>query len=116
MLSAVPMKPFYFTAPTDAEVTIVSHAYRAGPNDPAFRYAGQPLDVVDVDVGDGQTLPGAVFTVLAGRRRLSAVAPFATDPPRGEFFFQEVVVDGTNISLNLLGSVIPDDPTIAWTI
>jgi hypothetical protein len=116
MLTAVPGKPFFFQAPADAEVTVVSLSHRAGPNEPAFRYSGQPLDIVTVDVGNGKTQPGASFTVLQGRRRLSALAPFATKPPKGEFFFQEVIVDGTNISLALLGSVIPDDPIIAWTI
>ena len=116
MLSAVPGKPFFFTAPTDAQVTIVSLSHKAGPNVPAFRYAGQPLTVADVDVGQNKTQPGGTFVVVAGRRRLSAVAPFATSPPKGEFFFQEVIVDGENISLVLLGSVLPDDPTIAWTI
>jgi hypothetical protein len=71
---------------------------------------------VKVDVGQNKTLPGATFRVEAGRRRLSAVAPFATKPPKGEFFFQEVIVNGTNISLMLLGSVIPGDEVIAWTI
>lgn len=116
MLSAVPGKPFFLTAPTDASVTIVSLSHRAGPNVPAFRYAGRALVVVDVNVGQGKTQPGATFTVFAGRKRLSALAPFATKPPKGEFFFQEVVVNGTNISLMLMGSVIPGDETIAWTI
>jgi len=116
MLLAVPGKPFSFRADTDEQITIVSLSHNAGPNEPAFRYAGEALDVVDVNVGDGHTQPGATFTVLKGRRRLSAIAPFATDPPRGEFFFQEVVVNGNSISLHLLGSVIPGDETIAWTI
>lgn len=116
MLSAVPGKPFFFTAATAARVTVVSLSHGAGPNLPVFRYAGQALAVVDVNVGQGKTQPGAVFTVLAGRKRLSALAPFATTPPKGEFFFQEVVVNGANISLALLGSVIPGDETIAWTI
>jgi hypothetical protein len=116
MLSAVPGKPFFFTAPANTDVTVVSLSHGAGPNEPAFRYAGKPLDVVDVNVGGDKTQPGATFTVLAGRRRLSAIAPFATNPPKGEFFFQEVVVNGNNISLALLGSVIPGDETIAWTI
>jgi hypothetical protein len=116
MLTAVPGKPFFFNAPAGAKVTVVSLSHGAGPNEPAFRYAGQALDVVDVNVGGDKTQPGVTFTVVAGRRRLSALAPFATNPPKGEFFFQEVVKNGNNISLNLLGSVIPDDDTIAWTI
>jgi hypothetical protein len=116
MLSAVPGKPFFFAAPTGALVTIVSLSHGAGPNVPAFRYAAKALDVVDVNVGQGKTQPGATFTVLAGRKRLSAIAPFATQPPKGEFFFQEIVVNGANISLMLMGSVIPGDETIAWTI
>ena len=116
MLTAVPGKPFFFRAPADAEIAVVSLSHSAGPNVPAFRYAGKALDVEDIDVGQGKTQPGATFTVRTGRRRLSALAPFATKPPKGEFFFQEVVVNGTNISLVLLGSVIPDDPIIAWTI
>ena len=116
MLSAVPGRPFFFTAPTSAAVTIASLSHGAGPNEPAFRYAGEPLDVVKVNVGQNKTQPGATFVVEAGRRRLSAIAPFATKPPKGEFFFQEVIVNGTNISLMLLGSVVPDDHTIAWTI
>ena len=116
MLTAVAGKPFFFQAPVDANVTVVSLSHGAGPNTPTFRYAAQPLDVVPVDVGQGKTQPGAIFTVVAGRKRLSALAPFATKPPKGEFFFQEVVVNGTNISLVLLGSVVPDDPIIAWTI
>lgn len=116
MLSAVPTKPFFFTAPAGAVVTIVSLSHGAGPNEPAFRYAAKPLPVVKVDVGQSKTLPGATFLVESGRRRLSAIAPFATKPPKGEFFFQEVIVNGTNISLALLGSVIPGDEVIAWTI
>jgi hypothetical protein len=116
MLSAVPGKPFFFTAPAGAVITIASLSHGAGPNEPAFRYAGRALDVVKVNVGQGKTLPGATFVVEPARRRLSAIAPFATKPPKGEFFFQEVVVDGNNISLMLLGSVIPGDETIAWTI
>ncbi len=116
MLTAVPGKPFFFQAPDGATVTVVSLSHGAGPNQPAFRYAGAALDVETVDVGQGKTQPGAVFTVVKGRRRLSALAPFATKPPKGEFFFQEVIVNGTNISLALLGSVEPDDPIIAWTI
>ena len=116
MLSALPGKPFVFEAPTGATVTVVSLSHGAGPNEPAFRYAGQPLTVSDIAVGQGMTQPGVTFTVLAGRRRLSALAPFATAPPKGEFFFQEVIVNGTNISLALLGSVIPGDETIAWTV
>jgi hypothetical protein len=116
MLSAVPGRPFFFTAPADAVVTIASLSHGAGPNEPAFRYAGKPLDVVKVNVGQNRTQPGATFVVVPGRRRLSAIAPFATKPPRGEFFFQEVIVNGNNISLMLLGSVVPDDETIAWTI
>jgi hypothetical protein len=116
MLSAVPGKPFFFQAQTGDEVTVVSLSHGAGPNVPAFRYAGQALELDDVSVGHGKTQPGATFTVVAGRRRLSALAPFATKPPKGEFFFHEVLVNGQNISLALLGSVLPDDPTIAWTI
>lgn len=116
MLLAVPGKPFSFTAPAGAAVTIVSLSHGAGPNVPAFRYAGKPLEVITVDVGQRKTQPGATFTVEPGRRRLSAIAPFATKPPKGEFFFQEVVVGGTNISLMLLGSVVPGDEVIAWTI
>lgn len=116
MLSAVPGKPFFFRAPTGDQITIVSLSLKAGPNVPEFRYAAQPLAVADVNVGNGQTQPGAVFNVVNGKKRLSAIVPFATNPPKGEFFFQEVVVNGNSISLVLLGSVIPDDPTIAWTI
>lgn len=116
MLTAVPGKPFFFRAPAGAQVTVVSLSHNAGPNVPAFRYAGQPLTNAAVDVGGGMTLPGTTFTVVDGRKRLSALAPFATNPPKGEFFFQEVLVDGANVSLALIGSVIPDDPTIAWTI
>lgn len=116
MLSAVPGKPFFYTADAGDEITVVSLSLGAGPNVPAFRYAAKPLELETVDVGQGKTQPGATFTVLAGRRRLSALAPFATNPPKGEFFFQEVIVNGQNISLILLGSVLPDDPTIAWTI
>lgn len=116
MLTAVPGKPFLFRAPAGAAVTVVSFAHGAGPNSPAFRYAAQALDLTMVDVGEGKTLPGVTLMVQAKRRRLSALAPFATNPPKGEFFFQEVIVDGANISLMLLGSVIPDDPIIAWTI
>lgn len=116
MLTAVPGKPFFFQAPTDATITVVSLSHGAGPNQPAFRYAGQALDVASVDVGPGKTQPGVTFTVEEGRRRLSALAPFATTPPKGEFFFQEVVVNGSTTALVLLGSVIPDDPIIAWTI
>jgi hypothetical protein len=116
MLTAVPGNPFKFTAPAGTDVTVVSLSRNAGPNEPAFRYAAQPLDVVVVDIGDGKHLPGATFTVLDGRRVLRALAPFATNPPKGEFFFQEVIVKGQNISLALLGSVVPADPAIAWTI
>ena len=116
MLSAVPGKPFFFRALAGDIITVVSLSHKAGPNVPAFRYAGEALDLADVNVGQGETQPGVTFTVLAGRKRLSALAPFATRPPKGEFFFQEVVVSGENISLSLMGSVIPNDPTIAWTI
>lgn len=116
MLQAVPGNPFMFTAAIDEDVTVVSFARNAGPNQPAFRYAARPLDVEVVAIGGGRTLPGATFTVVKGRRVLRAIAPFATAPPRGEFFFQEVLVNGQNISLVLLGSVLPDDPAIAWTI
>ena len=116
MLTAIPGRPFFFQAPIDAAVTVVSLSHGGGPNQPAFRYAGEPLDLESINVGQGLTQPGAIFTVVPGRRRLSALAPFATKPPKGEFFFQEVVVNGTNISLVLLGSVIPDDPLISWTI
>src|SRR5262245_30399029 len=116
MLTAVPGKPFFFRAPTGANVTVVSLSMNAGPNVPAFRYAGEALTNVPTDAGGGMMLPGVTFTVVAGRKRLSALAPFATKPPKGEFFFQEVIVNGTNISLALLGSVVPDDPAIAWTI
>lgn len=116
MLSAVPGKPFFFTAPAGAVVTIASLSHGAGPNEPAFRYAGKPLDVVKVNVGQSKTQPGTTFTIELGRRRLSAIAPFATKPPKGEFFFQEIIVNGTNISLTLLGSVVPGDEVIAWTI
>jgi hypothetical protein len=116
MMKAVPGNPFKFTAPTGEDVTIVSLSRKAGPNVPAFRYAAQPLEVITVNVGDGKTLPGATLTVAKGRRVLRAMAPFATEPPKGEFFFQEVIVNGQNISLVLLGSVLPDEPTIAWTI
>ena len=116
MLKAVPGNPFKFTAPIGEGVTVVSLSHNAGPNVPTFRYAAQPLDVITVDIGNGKTLPGATFTVVQGRRVLRAIAPFATSPPKGEFFFQEVIVTGQNISLILLGSVVPDDPTISWTI
>ena len=116
MLSAVPGKPFFFTASTGDIVTVVSLARNAGANVPAFRYAAQPLLLAPVNVGQGMTQPGVTFAVLAGRRRLSALAPFATNPPKGEFFFQEVLTQGSSVSLVLLGSVVPDDPTIAWTI
>jgi hypothetical protein len=116
MLMSVPGKPFFFKAPTGAAVTVVSLSHGAGANEPAFRYAGQALAVSPVSVGAGLTQPGATFVVLKGRRRLSALAPFATQPPRGEFFFQEVVVNGANIFLVLLGSVVPGDPIIAWTV
>src|SRR5690242_7178346 len=102
MLSAVQGKPFFFTAPTGTVPTVVSLSHNAGPNVPAFRYAAQPLLLSAVNVGQGLTQPGVTFTVLAGRRRLSALAPFATNPPRGEFFFQEVVTQGATISLVLL--------------
>jgi hypothetical protein len=116
MLTAVPGKPFVFIAPVAAQVAVVSLSHGAGPNVPAFRYAGQPLIVAPLDVGQGKTQPGATFTVEAGRKRLSALAPFATTPPKGEFFFHERIVNGANVSLMLLGSVVPDDPMIAWTI
>jgi len=116
MLQAVPGNPFKFRAPAGADVTIVSLSRGAGPNVPAFRYAAEKLAVDTVDVGEGKSLPGATFTVREGRRVLRAIAPFATNPPKGEFFFQEVLVNGQNISLVLLGSVLPDDPAIAWTI
>ena len=116
VLSTVPGKPFFFRAPVGAKVTIVSLSHKAGPNVPAFRYAGQALTNGLVDVGGGMMLPGATFTVVGGSKRLSALAPFATNPPKGEFFFQEVIVDGANISLANLGSVVPADPLIAWTI
>jgi hypothetical protein len=116
MLSAFPGRPFFFTAPADAIVTITSLSHGAGPNEPTFRYAGKPLEVIKVDVGQNKTQPGATFVVESGRRRLSAIAPFATKQPKGEFFFQEVIVNGNNISLMLLGSVVPGDETIAWTI
>ena len=116
MLVAVPGKPFFFQADIDDEVTIVSLSHKAGPNVPAFRYAGAPLEVEDVDVGNGKTQPGTTFVVLEGRRRLSAIAPFATNPPKGEFFFQEVIVNGQSISLQLLGSVVPGDEVISWTV
>jgi hypothetical protein len=116
MLTAVPGKPFFFRAPTGADVTVVSLSMKAGPNEPVFRYAGQALTNAPTDAGEGMTLPGVTFTVLAGKRRLSALAPFATTPRKGEFFFQEVVEDGTNVSVVNLGSVVPDDDTIAWTI
>lgn len=116
MLSAVPGRPFFFMAPTNTVVTITSLSHGAGPNEPAFRYAGKPLDVVKVNVGQNRAQPGATFVVESGRRRLSAIAPFATKPPKGEFFFQEVISNGNNISLVLLGSVVPGDETIAWTI
>jgi hypothetical protein len=116
MLSAVPGRPFFFTAPADSVVAITSLSHGAGPNEPAFRYAGEPLDVVKVNVGQNKTQPGATFVVKPGRRRLSAIAPFATQPPKGEFFFHEVIGNGNNISLMLLGSVVPGDETIAWTI
>jgi len=82
---------------------------------PAFRYASESLDVEDIDVGDGKTQPGRDFTVIKGRRRLSALAPFATNPPKGEFFFQEVMRNGNNVSLQLLGSAVPGDEAISWT-
>jgi hypothetical protein len=116
MLTAVPGKPFFFTAPTGATVTVVSLSHGAGPNVPAFRYLKTALDVVKVDVGQGKTQPGTSIVVAAGRNRFSAMAPFATKPPKGEFFFQEVITQGASISLMLMGSVLPDDPTIAWTI
>jgi len=116
MLMVVPGKPFFFTAPSGSTVTIVSVSHGAGPNVPAFRYAGQALVVNPVDAGQGRSLPGAVLTIEQGRKRLSALAPFATNPPKGEFFFYERVSDGQNLSLSLIGSVLPDDPAIAWTI
>ena len=116
MLTSVPGNPFKFTAPAGADVTVVSLSRSAGPNQPAFRYAAQPLAIAPVNIGNGKSLPGATFTVLNGRRVLRALAPFATTPPKGEFFFQEVIVNGQNISVVLLGSVVPDDPAIAWTI
>jgi hypothetical protein len=116
VLVPVPGKPFFFRAKAATDITVVSLSHNAGPNEPAFRYAGKPLAVADVNVGNGLTQPGATFTVLPGKRRLSALAPFATNPPRGEFFFQEVIVEGGTIGLQLLGSVIPGDEVIAWTI
>ena len=116
MLTVVPGKPFFFSAPIDSQVDVVSVSHQAGPNEPAFRYAGAALPIELIDVGQGQMQPGATFVVVAGRRRLSAIAPFATNPPKGEFFFYERIVDGQNVSLMMLGSVLPDDPTIAWTI
>jgi hypothetical protein len=116
MLVSVAGKPFFFQADEGDEITIVSLSHKAGPNVPAFRYASEPLEVEDIDVGDGKTQPGATFTVIKGRRRLSALAPFATNPPKGEFFFQEVMRNGNNVSLQLLGSAVPGDEAISWTI
>jgi hypothetical protein len=109
-------KPFFFEGTTGSQVVVVSVAHKAGVNQPAFRYAGAALLVNKFDSGGGKMLPGASFTVQAGRKRLSAAAPFLITPPGGEFFFYELVSDGGNLFLQLMGSVLPADPTIAWTI
>lgn len=116
MLDPIPGKPFVFAAPVGATATVVSLSHKAGANIPVFRYAGADLILVTINVAPNKHLPGVSFVVKAGRRRLSALAPFATNPPQGEFFFYERIKKGNTISLALLGSVIPDDPFIAWGI
>jgi hypothetical protein len=116
VLRAVPGVPYFYRADVGSSVTVVSVSKNAGPNTPAFRYAGAALAVAPVQVDANTSLPGASFTVQAGRKRLGMAAPFLTSSSTGEFFFYEAWLDTDPGTLHLLGSVLADDPRLSITI